>query len=46
LNSKGVAEPDELGDRNIVLNEPKVLDVFVFESDKCGLAGCYFAVIG
>ena len=46
VNGERIAEPDELGDGNIVLNETKVLDVFVFEGDKCGVMGCYLAVVG
>ncbi len=40
MDGEGVAEPDEFGDRNVVLDKTKVIDVFVFEGDKCSLVGC------
>ena len=46
VNGERVTEPDELGDGNIVLNETKVFDVFVFEGDKCGMVLRHFVMVG
>ena len=46
VNGERIAEPDELGDGNIVLNETKVFDCFVFEGDKGSVVLRHFAVIG
>jgi hypothetical protein len=46
MNREGGTEPDEFADGNVVLDKTEIINVFIFEGDKCSVVLRYFSVVG